>query len=283
MVKHVIPESYREALIHLRDGDFHIVAGGTDIMLKYRNEADLPPKFDRDVLYILNLDELKYIQSEAHVWRIGALTSYEMLLDHPDLPEVFKAAWLDIGGPGLRHVATLAGNIANASPAADGIMPLYLYDAQVVLESCGGSRTVPIEAVITGPKQTAIASHEMIREIIIPKHPFNVTQWLKVGTRKADAISKVSFCGAAHVEAGVIHELRFTLGSVAPTVIRARDIEGSLKGLLISELKTKTAFVLNAYSERIQPIDDQRSNKHYRHQVALNLIEDFMTQLIKEG
>ena len=283
MVKHVIPESYREALIHLRDGKFHLVAGGTDIMLKYRNEADLPPRFDCDVLYILNLDELKYVQSEAHVWRIGALTSYGTLLDHPELPDVFKAAWLDIGGPGLRHVATLAGNIANASPAADGIMPLYLYDAQVVLESCSGSRTLPIDAVITGPKQTAIASHEMIREIIIPKRHFNVTKWVKVGTRKADAISKVSFCGAAQVEAGLIKELRLALGSVSPTVIRARDLEATINGCALSDLKSQTAVLLKAYSDRIHPIDDQRSNKRYRHQVALNLIEDFMTQLTMEG
>ncbi|TVP94657.1 MAG: hypothetical protein EA374_06410 [Acholeplasmatales bacterium] len=283
MVRHVIPSSYREALVHLRDGSFHIVAGGTDIMLKYRNAADLPPRFERDVLYVLNLDELKYIHVEEGVWRIGALTAYETLLDHPEIPDVFKSAWIDIGGPGLRHVATLAGNIANASPAADGIMPLYLYDAQVVLESCAGSRTLPIDAVITGPKQTAIGPQEMIREIIVPKHDFDVATWVKVGTRKADAISKVSFCGAIKVESGVIKDLRLTLGSVAPTVIRARDLEATVKGITLTALEARLDALLDAYAARIRPIDDQRSTKHYRQQVARNLIEDFLKQQIRKG
>jgi xanthine dehydrogenase FAD-binding subunit len=279
MVNHVIPLSYIEALNVLKNGSYQIMAGGTDLMIQKRSSANTPPRFDKNILYVFNLEELKYVIKESNSIRIGSMTSLESLLNHDLTPCLLKTVIKDIASPALRYVATLAGNIANASPAGDTLVALYLLDAIVVLESIYGVRKLPIEQVILGPRQTIINPTEIIKEIIIPDHNFNKTEWVKVGGRKADAISKVSFCGAVSIVDQKIVDLRISLGAVYKTVIRNKAIERILIEEDIKHLKENPEIVCALYDSLIKPIDDQRSNQIYRKKVAKNLIKSFIQNM----
>jgi len=279
MVKHTIPKNLEEAINYLYQGDYQVIAGGTDLMIQKRNSADLPPLFNTNLLYAFNLEELKYVIKDEKQIRIGSMTSLEMLLHHPDVPQLLKDVIIEMASPGIRSVATLAGNIANASPAGDSLVALYLLDAIVVLSSMNQNRYLPIEKVILGPRKTCIQNNEIIKEIVIPIPQFTKTTWVKVGGRRADAISKVSFCGAVTIKKGVVTDFRIALGAVYMTVIRNRQIEKLYKDISLDDLKNDAINVLSHYKELIKPIDDQRSNKEYRNQVALNLIEDFIKQI----
>ena len=279
MVRHIIPKDLNETLRYLDEKTFRVIAGGTDLMIQKRRWSETPPAFDQDMLYILNLPELKHVIKTPEGLNIGAMTPLEDLLDHPDVPQLLKEVILEMAAPGLRYVATLAGNIGNASPAGDALVPLYLMDAKIVLESLEGQRTLPIENLITGPRQTIIRPNELIRDIIIPHQHFTYARFIKVGTRKADAIAKVSFAGAALIEQGVTQDFRIALGAVYQTVIRNRNIEDTVVGKTLSWLHTHKQDLLDAYEPLIQPIDDQRSNKTYRKHVALKMIGDFIDRL----
>lgn len=279
MVKQIIPANYREALSLLNEEPYQIIAGGTDLMIQKRNTAGLPPKFEKNLLFLFNLKELKVVIKEPSQIRIGSMTSLEDLLDHPDTPPLLKQVIAEMASPAVRNVATLSGNIGNASPAGDSLVALYLLDAMVVLESIGGIRRLPIEEIIVGPRKTVIRANELIREIIIPDQDFTKVQWIKVGGRRADAISKVSFAGAVSLKNQMIQDFRVALGAVYQTVIRNRSIEASIKGQTVSALKAEAETILAQYEPLIRPIDDQRSNKDYRKQVALNMIKDFLMKI----
>ncbi len=279
MVKHVIPKTYEEALDHLSEGTFKVLAGGTDLMVKNRSWSETPARFKQDILYIHNLEELRYIEDRGDYLAIGALTDYETLLRHEAVPQVLKDCMLEIAGPGIRKVGTLAGNIGNASPAADGVLTLYLLDAKLVIEQKGSAREALIDDVIVGPGKTTLSNEEIIKEIRLPKTRFTKTRFLKVGGRKADAISKVAFAGAVTIEDGVVKDLRMALGAINVTVVRLRDVEKRHIGETISAVQDNIVSIKNAYVPHIKPIDDQRSNRVYRKRVAFNMIEDFITTM----
>ncbi len=251
MVKQIIPANYREALSLLNEEPYQIIAGGTDLMIQKRNTAGLPPKFEKNLLFLFNLKELKVVIKEPSQIRIGSMTSLEDLLDHPDTPPLLKQVIAEMASPAVRNVATLSGNIGNASPAGDSLVALYLLDAMVVLESIGGIRRLPIEEIIVGPRKTVIRANELIREIIIPDQDFTKVQWIKVGGRRADAISKVSFAGAVSLKNQMIQDFRVALGAVYQTVIRNRSIEASIKGQTVSALKAEAETILAQYQTKI--------------------------------
>lgn len=279
MVKQIIPKNLKEAITYLNQDDYQVIAGGTDLMIQKRNTADLAPLFNTNILYTFNLEELKYVIKEESKIRIGSMTSLETLLHHPDVPQLLKDVILEMASPGIRHVATLAGNIANASPAGDSLVALYLMDAMIVLSSIDKDRQVPIDKVILGPRKTSIEKNELIKEIIIPIDHFTKTSWVKVGGRRADAISKVSFAGAITIDKGMVVDFRIALGAIFMTVVRDLEIENLYKHISVETLKHNIKHILNQYQALIKPIDDQRSNKIYRSQVALNLIEDFIRKI----
>ena len=201
------------------------------------------------------------------------------ILEFRDTPELLRVAIRDIASPALRNIATIAGNIGNASPAGDTLPILYVMNAKLVLKSLDSSRTVPIHEVIVGPRKTVIGENEIITEIIIPTNDFTSTVFNKVGGRKADAISKISFTGAATVVDDVVMDIRIAFGAVGPVVVRDREIENSMIEMTVGQIKDNLDEILDAYSQKITPIDNQRSNKEYRMHVALNLLMDFLLNL----
>ena len=173
---------------------------------------------------------------------------------------------------------TLGGNIVNASPAADSPPVLLAYDAEVELVAANRSRWVPYESFHTGYKQTVMRPDELLARIRLPRSPVKLVHYYrKVGTRKAQAISKVCFAASARINEGVVDVIRIVLGSVAPIPLRCQKTEAALQSKTLDE--SAIAKARAELSREITPIDDIRSTRDYRLRVSLNVLEDFLHQL----
>lgn len=281
MGKKIIPNSLHEALVALNENECTIVAGGSDIMLQKKNVAGSLPRFDKDVLFISNLKELHYIKDEKDGLHIGATITLEEILKSDLTPNVMKECLKELASSNIRHFATLPGNIANASPAGDTIVVEMMLDAKVKLTSLKGSRIVSCEDFVKGVRKIDLASNELIEEIIIPHQKFDVAHWYKVGSRKAESISKVMFAGAYTLDGNKIKDVRLVLGSVFIKAVRSHELEKEIESLTIDQLKLKVEEFVGKYSNVISPIDDQRSTKEYRYEVAKNIVRKFLLDLVE--
>ncbi len=283
MGEKIIANSLKEALTALDRYDCSIVAGGSDIMLQKRNVAGELPKFSGDVLFISNIKELHYELLKDDGVHIGATLTLEEILNNELTPNILKDCIQELASANIRHFATLIGNIANASPAGDTIVVDILLDAVLKLTSIIGSRYVKAADFVKGVRKIDLQKNELIEEIIFPKYDFDELIWYKVGSRKAESISKVSFAGAYKFENGIIKDIRLCFGSVYIKAIRNYDLEEELKGLSACALSNRIDEFVTKYGDFISPIDDQRSNKFYRKEVAKNITRMFLNKVIKGG
>jgi len=215
---------------------------------------------------------------------LGALTTYTEIRQHPVLAREFPLLCLaaaETGGIATQNRGTLAGNIANASPAADSPPSLIVYDAELELVSARGGRWVPYHSFHRGYKLMDLRPDELIRRIRLPRKMRGWRQYYrKVGTRRAQAISKVCFAAVALCDGRQIRDTRISLGSVAPTVLRATRAETALRGQSLDDALIRAAC--DELAREVAPIDDMRSTAHYRRRVAQNLLEEFLRQLLAE-
>ncbi|MDS0524609.1 FAD binding domain-containing protein [Clostridium sp. SHJSY1] len=276
MVEGYYPNTLLEALKILEEKDIIIHAGGTDLMVRNKNITSLLPKFDKDLLYIGDLKELKEIKICDSMIEIGAACTYSKLLKEKEIPNVLKEAIKEIASPAIRNKGTIGGNICNASPAGDTLPILYALDAKLKLTNISISREINIEDFILGPRKITLKKDEILESIIIPKSKINITYYEKVGARKASAISKLSVVALADIENEKINDIRIALGAVGTTVVRRKEIENIIIGTDLKDIKNKIEIIKKAYSEKITPINDQRSTAIYRKTVALKLIEYFL-------
>lgn len=283
MGEKIIANCLKEALIALEKYDCSIVAGGSDIMLQKRNVAGQLPKFSKDVLFISNIDELHYIRKEDDGLHIGATITLEEILHNDLTPSVLKECLQELASANIRHFATLSGNIANASPAGDSIVIDVLLDALIKVTSINGTRLVKASNFVKGVRKIDLAKNEMIEEIIFPKTDFDETLFYKVGSRKAESISKVMFGGAYKIEKGIIKDIRLCYGSVSVKAIRSIPLEDEIKGLSLDELNNRIEEFVEKYGEFVSPIDDQRSTASYRQEVSKNITRMFLNKVIKGG
>ncbi|MCF7946885.1 MAG: FAD binding domain-containing protein [Spirochaetia bacterium] len=283
MVNTYYPGNLEEAL-EIRNQHHPIpLMGGTDLMVKYRSWAGSLPEFPGPVMYINHLKELQGISKNAGSVYIGAGTTLSEIEKSRIVPLLLREAVEEMAAPALRNLGTLAGNIGNASPAGDAVCALVVLDASVKLESIhGGKRVVKVEDFITGPGKTELKNNELITWIIIPQKEVSFVNYRKVGTRKANALSKLSLCSDVKIKNGIIDDIRIAVGAVGPTVVRSRIIEERIIGNRVEELSKKIRAIIEDYSVIIVPIDDQRSTSAYRKQVALNLIQQFLGRIGKE-
>jgi len=274
------PRNLAEALERMarKPGEWKPFAGGTDLMVLL--EAGKLPH--RKFLSIWKLPELRGIAVTPSYLTLNALTTYSEIRRHELLAREFPlvcSAAAETGSIATQNRGTLGGNIANASPAADSPPALLVYDAELELVSMSGARWVPYHGFWRGYKQIAMRDDELIRAIRLPRNKnYSKQFYRKVGTRRAQAISKVCFAGAAHVEAGRIVDVRIALGSVAPTVLRAVETEKILRGEKPSLATLRAAGATLAGD--IAPIDDIRSTARYRIRVAQNLLGEFCESLV---
>ena len=274
-----VPRDLSEALALLASepGVWKPFAGGTDLMVLF----EAGRLAHRNFFNIWNLDELRGVEETPEHLTLGALTTYTQVranaIVREEFPMLAQAASVT-GGLAIQNRGTLGGNIVNASPAADSPPALLIYDAQIELVSTQGARWVSYQDFHTGYKQMILRQDELVSRIRLPRGAGNWKQYYrKVGTRQAQAISKVCLAGAARVDGERINEARIALGSIAPTVWRCRATEAVLENQKVDAATIKDAR--RALAQEIAPIDDIRSTANYRLQVALNLLEEFLLGL----
>jgi CO/xanthine dehydrogenase FAD-binding subunit len=257
------------------------IAGGTDVMVLY-SAGKLA---NRKLVNIWNIPELRQIEVLPDRIRIGAACSYTSLRKHEivarELPLLAAAAsWT--GGIANQNRGTLGGNIANASPAADSLPSLLVYDAELTLVSVRGERRVAYGDFHSGYKQTALAGDELILDISLPRRFAGYfSHARKVGARNAQAISKVCLAGLGQHSNGAIWDLRLAFGSVAPVPLRLKETERVITGKQIDSALIEAAR--KSVMREIRPIDDIRSNARYRTAVAGNLVVEFLEKLAATG
>jgi CO/xanthine dehydrogenase FAD-binding subunit len=275
----VAPESLSAvvSLLAERPGEWLPIAGGTDVMVQYAAGKLAAAK----LVSLWNLPELRRVEVSDNEIRIGAGCTYTDVREHEVIAREFPllasaARWT--GGIANQNRGTLGGNIVNASPAADSLPALLVYEAELILVSVRGERRVKYLDFHTGYKKTLLASDELIRAICLTRHFTGYISYSrKVGARNAQAISKVCVAALARIAAGVIEDVRIAAGSVAPVPLRLRETERIVRGKAIDAVLMRQARE-SALAE-VRPIDDIRSTAAYRSAVLGNLIEEFLYKL----
>jgi len=274
----ITPRSLTDALDLLsRDaGVWQPFAGGTDLMVLFESGKLNHKRF----INILPFNELRQIEITNEHITIGGLTTYTQVQSNEILQTEFSMlcrAASETGGQAIQNRGTIGGNIANASPAADSPPALLAYNAEVELISSNGSRWVEYKDFHTGYKQSVMRADELISRVRLRRDTGDwKTYYRKVGTRKAQAISKVCFAGAVKLDGNKIEDVRIAYGSVAPVPLRCVETENFLRGQVLDKTLIQDSRL--KIQEEITPIDDIRSTLLYRNNVSANLLEDFLSQ-----
>jgi CO/xanthine dehydrogenase FAD-binding subunit len=269
------PASLSEVLktMQAEPGIWQPFAGGTDLMVVLEAGQLKHKKY----LNIWKLPELRGITETKDRVTIGATTTYSETREHPLLAREFPMlghAARETGAIAIQNRGTIGGNIANASPAADTPPALLAYAAEIELISTAGTRVLPYSDFHQGYKKTALRAGELVYRVHLPRAaPGTIHYYRKVGTRKAQAISKVCFAGVLEMNGDTVREVRIALGSIAATPFRCQKTEAALRGRKI-DIKAARAEL----EREISPIDDIRSTGEYRKHVAGNLLEEFLEQ-----
>jgi CO/xanthine dehydrogenase FAD-binding subunit len=258
-------------------GVWHPFAGGTDLMVLLEAGKLSHKKF----LNILPFNELRGIDATPYEISIGALTTYTDIRRHSVLAREFPLlprAASETGSLATQNRGTIGGNIANGSPAADTPPALLVYDAVLDLISSRGSRSVPYAGFCSGYKKMDLQPDELIERIRLRRGvQYSSQYYRKIGTRRAQAISKVCFAGVARNGDGKFSDVRIALGSVAPMAVRAPKTEALLRRHALTPSLISDAR--EALAREIAPIDDIRSTSDYRLRVAQNLLAEFLEAL----
>ncbi len=268
-MQYELPSTLDEALDLRASGNWQIIAGGTDV---YPATAGMPER--SNLLDISHVRELSGIHATEDLWRIGALTTWTQLLQ-TDLPGAFTALKLaarELGSIQIQNVASIAGNLCNASPAADGIPALLVLDARVELCSAQGTRELSLADFLLGNRRTALRADEIMTAILISRKNENApTYFSKLGARKYLVISIAMVAAQIVVDENRnITDARIAMGSCSAVARRLRTLERALIGLAI---QPELAIPIEAeHLPELDPIDDVRGSAAYRLQAATILV-----------
>jgi len=271
--EYLAPKTLGEALNLLdeyKDKNIKILAGGTDLLVKMKT-TDLQVDY---LLNIKNIPELDFIDTTQGL-KLGAITPLSHIAKEEKVKMNYAALYegiMSMAAPAVRNMGTVAGNLGNASPAADTVPPLIAYGAEVKLQSKRGERTVLMEDLITGVGKTLLEPDEMITEINISEIPKNTgSAFLKKSRVKAD-LSKINLAVYLEREDNICKDCKIVFGSVAIKALRAEKTENLLKEQTVnSELINKAA---EQASLEIKPIDDIRSTAKYRIAMSKEMLKN---------
>jgi carbon-monoxide dehydrogenase medium subunit len=271
--EYIKPKNLNDLLYNKKEteGRGEVIAGGTNLIPQMQGKLK-SPEF---LIDICDLQELSKIKEENGVISIGAGTVITDIVSSEIIKRkspILASAARQLGSPLVRNRATIGGNLADASPAADTAPPLLALEAFLYLESEGeGKREVPLDRFFTGPNKTVMKENEVMTRICFrePEHPLG--GYIKLGLRNAMAISVVSVAVMLDVEEGICRKARIALGSVAPKPVRAYGVEKSLEG---KELNLDVIEAsANAVIKDISPISDIRASAEYRQHTASVLLK----------
>jgi CO/xanthine dehydrogenase FAD-binding subunit len=265
---YVRPSDLDDALRLLADGGARIIAGATDI---FPSAGERP--LHGDYVDVSNISALRGVSFDSSGVRIGATTTWSEIA-RTDLPPAFdalKVAARDVGAAQVQNRGTIAGNLCNASPAADGAPPLLILDAEVELASRRGARRLALDAFINGPRRTLLAPDEVMTAVLTPLPPSTTrSAFFKLGARRYLVISIVMVAVALDIVEGIVRDARIAVGACSAVAERMREAERRLTG-------TPAGAGLGLSIEAkhlawLSPIDDARASADYRRDAALTLV-----------
>ncbi len=267
---YLLPTTVESVLDTLAHRDTTIIAGATD----YYPSQVAPNTSDERIVDISRVDDLRGISHEDQHWRIGALTTWTDIIE-ADLPRAFaglKQAAAEVGGVQIQNVASVVGNLCNASPAADGAPPLLTLEGEVELRSAAGDRVVPLDQFILGNRSTARRPDELVTAVLVPDLSDQfVGSFEKLGARSYLVISIVMVAALADVEPdGIIRSVRLAVGACSPVAQRLPALEGHLVGASVQD--PLEDLITAAHLDRLSPIDDVRASAEYRLAVTPTLV-----------
>jgi xanthine dehydrogenase iron-sulfur cluster and FAD-binding subunit A len=277
------PSTLDEALTLLAEhaGSARLIAGGTDVIVEL-SRGVLPTE---TLIDLTNVASLKYVRDEGDTILLGALATHNDVIASRAcvaraLP-LAQACW-EVGAPQIRTCATIAGNLVTASPANDTIAPLIALDASLVLASLAGERVVPLRDFYQGVRRTVLQPGEIVREIRIPAlRPDQRGLFLKLGLRRAQAISVIDAAIVLTLDGEIVTDARITLGCLAPTIVRATTVEDFLRGKRLDPDVRERAGLLARQDAR--PIDDIRGSAAYRLSTLSTLISEGLRRLAEDA
>ena len=272
MTSYLRPRTLEEAVVaRAAYPDWMVLAGGTDLMVNANHKAA-----PAGILDLWRLGELGFIRVDSGHIVIGAGTTWHEVERHPAIREKLlplAQAAREIGALQIQARGTLGGNVGTSSPVGDSLPVLLALDATIEVASVRGSRTIPYHAYCTGYRKTELASDELIVSAHIPLPPAATrTTWRKVGTRRAQSISKVMGAAAITLDGDTVISARVALGAVADRPIRIGAVEAIVRGLPLAQAAEAARTAVRG---AVKPIDDVRSTADYRRDVAENLVARF--------
>ncbi len=266
---YLLPTTVESALAGLAAGGSTIVAGATDFYPALGRKDPAP-----DIVDISSVDELRAISNDANQWRIGALATWTDVM-RANLPPAFAGlqnAARQVGGVQIQNVASVVGNLCNASPAADGVPPLLTLGARVEMQSHRGVREVPLDEFILGNRSTVCETDELVTAVLIPNPADRaVGAFEKLGARAYLVISIVMVAVTAEIDdAGLIVDARVAVGACSPVAKRLTRLEADLVGVSIDDVSTDS--IAAAHLGDLTPVDDVRASAEYRMSVVPTLV-----------
>ena len=268
MTRYAKPTTLDEALALLGEDRWRILAGGTDF---YPAQGARP--FRDNILDINGLSALRGIAETDRHWRIGARTTWTDIVRHP-LPaafDVLKAAAREVGSVQIQNVASVAGNLCNASPAADGVPALLVLDADVEIRSAQSTRHLPLDDFIHGNRRTALQPGEMVTAIHVPKRSaVGASAFVKLGARRYLVISIAMAAARLVVDDGVVADAAIAVGACSAVARRLTGVEAALRGEPVTAALADA--VLSAPIDELSPIGDVRGSAGYRRDAAREIV-----------
>lgn len=281
MANYFRPDNLEEALALKAASPLTVLAGGTDIYPAKVTRQAWGHRMDHDILDISRVATLRGIEKSNGTWRIGALVTWTEIADAslPGLFSALKLAAIEIGGRQIQNRGTIAGNICNASPAADGIPCLAAMDASVELRGQTGPRTIPILEFIDGYRSTVLADDELLTAILVPEKPDATrSHFLKLGARRYLVIS-IAMAATVIVpdETGNIASAAISVGACSEKAVRLDALEAALVGKPLDN--GLSDHVADSQFVGLSPIDDIRASGEYRQAAAITLVREMLDQV----
>jgi CO/xanthine dehydrogenase FAD-binding subunit len=263
------PAGLDEALAALANTKLTVLAGGTDYY-----PARVGKPIDDDILDISAISSLRGIHDEGHHWRIGATATWSDIIaaELPPLFDGLKLAACEIGGVQIQNAGTVAGNLCNASPAADGAPPLLVLEAEVELASIRGVRRMPLSQFFVGNRRTLLAPDEVLTAVCLPTPSPNArSTFLKLGVRRYLVISIAMVAILLDIDGdGIVHDARVAVGACSAVAQRLPLAESALTGRVADA--SLGATLREEHLAALAPIDDVRASANYRRSAALILV-----------
>jgi len=269
------PTRTEEALERLAAAPLTVLAGGTD-----HYPARVGKPLSDDILDITALEALRGVRSTEDGWRIGATTTWTQLIEArlPPAFDALKQAAREVGGAQIQNTGTVAGNLCNASPAADGVPALLALDASVELASATGTRRLRLDEFLLGPRHTARRADELLTAILVPKPHNNArSRFLKLGARRYLVISIAMVAAVIECENDRVTAARIAVGACSPVAQRLPALEQALAGAALDE--TLGGRVRAEHLAALAPIDDPRGSARYRNEAAQTLVARCLNEL----